>query len=423
MKKEVVLTGLGVLSPIGNDKDTFWNALLNRQSGISFLNIETEDDRLRPMGGEVGDIEAKKYVQPRKNIKVMSRDIQLAFVSACHACQDAGLETQGDNRSVAPDRMGVVFGSDLIGTEVDLLLDTYRKGIKNGQYDFSRWGIDAMSEIGPLWMLKFLPNMPACHISIAHDARGPSNSLTLCRGSSLAAVIEAVGDIARGAADVMIAGGCGNRINQDFLTRKNSYFVAPRQDDPTRVPRPFDADRCGSVLSEGSAAFVLESREFAEARGAKIYATIRGYAEANEPHLHASRPQGEAIRRSIRQTLKRADRKPEDIGFVNADGTGADHDDRIEAEAIHAELGDVPVSANKGNLGDIGSGAGAVELAASILSLENKLIPPTRNHDKTAQDCPINVVQGSAQKLEKPSFIKMNQTRMGRAFSILIEKN
>ena len=421
-KREVVLTGLGLLTPVGIDKDTFWNALLNGESGVGFLNIETADEALRPMGSTVPDFHAKDYVKPRKNIKVMSRDIQLAFVSACLACQDAGIITEGDARNVDPDRFGVVFGSDLIGAEVDMLLSAFRAGIANGQYDFSKWGTDAMREIFPLWMLKFLPNMPACQISIGLDARGPSNSVTLCRCSSLAAVIEAVRIIERGDADVMIGGGCGNRINQDFQTRVKSYYTAPRRDDPASLPRPFDADRCGSVLGEGSGALVFESREFAEARRATIYATVKGFAQTNEPMLHGPRPTGSAIQRSIRLALQRADMKPSDIGLVNPDGLGTEHDDRIEAEAIRSILGDVPVSATKGNFGDLGSGTGAVELAAAVLAMQFGTIPPTRNHEKPAADCPINVVHSKPVSTELSAVLKMNQTRMGRAFTIVLAR-
>ncbi len=428
IKREVVFTGIGVLSPIGNDTESFQNALLAGQSGVGFLNVDTENASLRPMGSEVADFGAKDYVKPRKNIKVMSRDIQLAFVSACLAVNDSGLVTEGDGRTVDPERLGVVFGSDLIGAEVDMVLDAYRAGVQDGQcgqkarYDFSRWGTDAMSKIFPLWMLKFLPNMPACQICIGHDARGPSNSVTLCRGSSLAAVIEAARNIERGAADVMIAGGCGNRANQDFQSRVNAYFPAARRDDPTALPRPFDAERCGCVLGEGSGAFVLESREFAEARGAKIYGTLRGFAETTEPKLHDERPTGDAIRRSIRMALKNAGLEPDAIGFVNADGTGAEHDDRIEAEAIRDTLGNVPVVSNKGNFGDIGSGTGSLELASVLLSLRDGKIPPTRNHDKTASDCPINVVHGSPASVSKPIALKLNQTRMGRSFALIVSK-
>ena len=420
--KEVVLTGLGVLTSIGIDKDTFWNALLNDKSGIGFLNIDTADDSLRPMGSEVPDFHAKDYVKPKKNIKIMSRDIQLAFVSACLACQDARLVTEGDSRNVDPDRIGVIFGSDLIGAEVDMLLSAFRAGIADGQYNYSQWGTDAMKEIFPLWMLKFLPNMPACQISIGLDARGPSNSITLCRCSSLAAIVEAVRTIERGSADVMVAGGCGNRVNQDFQTRVKSYFIAPRRENPSSVPRPFDADRCGSVMGEGSGAFVLESREFAEARGATIYATVRGFAQVNEPTLHDTRPTGSAIQRSILSALKHADLKPSDIGLVNPDGLGSVHDDRIEAEAIRSTLGDVPVSATKGNFGDLGSGTGAVELAAAVLAMQTGTIPPTRNHEKTASDCPINVVHGKPMITKTSAILKMNQTRMGRAFSVVLTR-
>ena len=421
-KKEVVLTGLGVLTPVGIDKDTFWNALLNGESGVGFLNIETADESLRPMGSEVPDFHAKNYVKPRKNIKIMSRDIQLAFVSACLACQDAGLVTEGDSRNVDPERFGVIFGSDLIGAEVDMLISTFRAGIADGRYDFSKWGTDAMREIFPLWMLKFLPNMPACQISIGLDARGPSNSITLCQGSSLAAIIEAVRVIERGDADVMIGGGCGNRVNQDFQTRVRSYCTAPRRDDPASVPRPFDTDRCGSVLGEGSGAFVLENKEFAEARGATIYATIKGFAQTNEPTLHGTLPTGTAIQRSIQKALQQADMKPSDIRLVNPDGLGSDHDDRIEAEAIRATLGDVPVSATKGNFGDLGSGTGAVELAAAVLAMRTGTIPPTRNHDKTAADCPINVVHGKPVSSDVSAILKMNQTQMGRALAIVLAR-
>jgi 3-oxoacyl-[acyl-carrier-protein] synthase II len=238
----------------------------------------------------------------------------------------------------------------------------------------------------------------------------------------LAAVVEAVRTIERGSADVMVAGGCGNRVNQDFQTRVKSYFIAPRRENPSSVPRPFDADRCGSVMGEGSGAFVLESREFAEARGATIYATVRGFAQVNEPTLHDTRPTGLAIKRSIQLALKHADLKPSDIGLVNPDGLGSMHDDRIEAEAILATLGDVPVSATKGNVGDLGSGTGAVELAAAVLAMQSGTIPPTRNHEKTASDCPINGVHGKPMITKTSAILKMNQTRMGRAFSVVLTR-
>jgi len=420
MSIEVVLTGVGVLSPIGVDVDSFWTAACEGRSGVAFLSLDT-DDALKPMGSEVPDFRPKDFIKPRKNIKVMSRDIQLALVAAIHASTDAGLVTEGDARNVPAERLGTVFGSDLIGAEVDMTMDAYRSGIEGGRFEFSKWG-EVMDKIFPLWMLKFLPNMPTCHIAIAHDAHGPSNSPTLCRCSSLASIQEAARVIQRGDADVMIAGGCGNRVSQDFQTRVKSYFLAPRCDDPTSVPRPFDADRNGGVLGEGAGAMVLERREFAEARRAKIYATVRGFAAANEPTLHNSRPTGRAIRSAIRLALKSAGLQPSDVGHVNADGIASEHDDRIEAAAIRAELGDVPVTTLKGHFGDLGSGTGAVESVAAVLAIRDGLIPPVRNHRQTAVDCPINVVHGKPLETKSPFVLKLNQSRMGRSFAVIFEK-
>ncbi len=418
---DVVLTGIGVLSPIGNDLPSYWSALLEGRSGIGLLDsVPTAYDDLRRMGGEVGDFRAKDFVKPRKNLKVMTRDIQLGFVAAALACQNASLRTEGEVRDVAPDRLGVTFGADLIGAEIDALLDAFKAGIKDGKFDYSTWGT-GIEKIFPLWMLKHLPNMPACHIGIALDARGPSNTVMVCRGSCLASIFEGVRSIQRGIADVMVCGAVGNRINPDFLARGKSYDLAPTDCDPASVPRPFDANRCGTVLSEGAGAYVLESRRFAEARGAKIRATIKGFAATSEATLHGQRPSGEGIRRAIRISLENAGLSASDVGHVNADGMGTIDDDRIEAAAIHAELGDVPVTAPKGSFGDSGAGAGAVELAASLLALENRRIPPTAHCDRVAPDCPIHVVRGTAIESTKPVAIKLNQARMGRSYAMVIQ--
>lgn len=427
-RSEVVITGVGVLTPIGNDLDTYWRALVEKVSGVRRVTSFATSEEKRSLVGEVADFAAKNYIKPRKNIKVMSRDIQLGFVAAALAGSQAELVSEGESRTTDPDRIGVVFGSDLIGAEIDALLDAFKAGITSdiagvGKHDFSTWGEQAMRNIFPLWMLKHLPNMPACHISIATDARGPSNTVTVCRGSVLASIFEGVRSIERGAADVMICGSVGNRVNPDFLARGRSYMLAPQNiADPSSVPRPFDAERPGCILAEGAGAYILERREFAEARGAKILAKIRGFAATTEGTMHGQQATGEAIRRAIRLSLAQSKITPSDLAHVNADGMGTVHDDQIEAAAIHAELGDVPVFAPKGNFGDAGAGAGAIELAASILSLAHNLIPPVRNCDKIAADCPINVVCGAPRESKKYFALKMNQTCMGRSFALVLEK-
>ena len=427
LKTEVVFTGIGVLSPIGLTLDSYWTSLMENRGAVGFVQSLDVYNSERPMGAEVPDFKPKEYFRSKKDvkqIKVMSRDIQLGFSAAMLACSDAGLITENnENRNVDPDRFGVVFGADLIGLDISELFDTYRAGIKDGKYDSNNWGTDAMQKIFPLWMLKYLPNMPACHIGIAHDARGPSNTLTLQRASSIAAIMEAARIIERGAADVMICGGCGNCVNPGFLARSAAHQLAPHSDMPSQLPRPFDVNRPGSVLGEGAAAFVIERRSFAEARGAKIYAKIGGFCERINPSIHStSKNDGSGIKDAIRGAMEDAGIKPDDLSHINAEGHGTVQDDPIEANAIRDELGDVPVTALKGFFGNIGSGTGAVELVSSLLSLQYGLIPPTKNCDKIADDCPINVVQNQPRPSSKQASLKINNGLGGRTVALVLEK-
>lgn len=424
MEKEIVITGFDVISPIGVGLDEFWTALSEGVSGIDYLDGTDADSPVRPLVGAAPDFHPKDFVKPKKNIKVMSRDIQLGFVAAAMAVRQSGLSVDPENpdaRSVAPERIGVIYGCDLMGLDLTELTDAFRAGTTDGVHDFTTWGKCAMEKIMPLWMLKYLPNMPASHIGISMDARGPSNSPTLDRASSLSAMIEAAEIIARGDADVMVCGGCGNRTNPGFLARGKSYHLAPWTNDPKSVPRPFDAERVGTVLGEGAGAIVLESKEFALARGARPLAALRGFARTIEPVNELSANQ-ESVCRAIELSLQRAGMSASDIDHVNADGLGTLRDDAQEAAGIRAALGDVPVFSVKGNIGNLGSGAGSVELAASLLAIDKGILPATRNCDSPAADCPVNVVVHRAHEVKKPAFIKINQTNMGRSVAVLIEK-
>lgn len=419
---------MGVLSPIGNDPETYWQAICEGRSGVKrvWTDEETLDSPL--LSSVVPDPKVKEVLKSRKyqkQFKVMSRDIQLGLVAAIHAVDDAGLVVGNDTPSADPERVGVVFGSDLMGLEIDELLDAFKVGVSDGKHDFSTWGQAAMDKIFPLWMLKYLPNLIGGHVAIAMDVRGPNNTLTLRRCSSLAAMIEAIRVVDRGAADVMICGGAGNRANPSFLARGKTYELAPQESNPGDHPRPFDADRRGAILGEGAAAFVIETLESAKARNANIIAHIRGFANISEPVLYYNEQKkrtGEGIRRAIRLALKEADRKPDDLAHVNSDGQGAIVEDRLEAEAIRAELGDVPVTAPKGSFGDLGSGSGAVELVASLVGLRKNQIPPTHNYETPAADCPINVVHGKPSESDKSTVLAMNHSRTGRSVALVVEK-
>ncbi len=238
-RKEIVVTGMGVVSPIGIGKAPFWTSLAEGRGGIRRLDMPVDAELPPPIGGIVADFDPKQYVRPRKSLKVMSRDIQLAFAAADLACVDAGLR----ERPIEPERLGVLFGAGLIGCDLDEMIGVYRACIVDGKFDFQRWGKSAMGELFPLWMLKYLPNMPACHIGIGQDARGPNNSLTLGDVSSLSAMIEAVRVLQRGQAvrrigqpavqEMLLTLG---RFRQSAQERRLSRGRWPEQYDAQGIP-------------------------------------------------------------------------------------------------------------------------------------------------------------------------------------------
>lgn len=414
--REIVITGVGVVSPIGIGPEPFWRAMEEGRSGVQRLAPLEGSDLPSPLGAEITNFEPQQFVRPRKALKVMSRDIQLAFASADLACTQAGVAPG----TVDPERLGVLFGADMIAAELPEMLDAYRVCMVDGQFQFPLWGQRAMAELFPLWMLKYLPNMPACHIGIARDARGPNNSLTLAEVASLSALTEAVRIIQRGQADAMIVGGTSSRNHPTIWVRRGAYQVSQRVNDPAAACRPFDADRDGMVYGEGSGAFVLESLAHAEARGAKILARILGFSSTFEPH-HPGQPlQGNAIRAAIRQVLAQTGLQPSDIGHVNADGLSTTSDDQIEAQAIRETLGDVPVTAPKSYFGNLSAGTGAVEMAASVLAFEKDAIPPTLNYQQPDPTCPVNVVHTKPAPLGPPVALVLNHSRVGQSVAVAI---
>ena len=274
----------------------------------------------------------------------------MGFAAADLALVDAGLSTG----SVAPDRFGVVFGSDMIYADPHDLEGTYRRCAASGSFDFEQWGTAAMEEIYPLWLLKLLPNMTASHIAIAHDARGPNNSIVLGDVSSLLAIAEAASVIERGWADVMITGGTGCRLDPTAIVARCEHDLSHRNDDPQRASRPFDQDHDGLVNGEGSGAIVLESLDHALSRGARIHARLLSVTARHEP-VRGNQPlTGSGLRAAIRGSLMRAGLEPKNVGHVNAHGLSTVAMDRVEAAAIAAELGNVPVTAPKASFGHLG---------------------------------------------------------------------
>jgi 3-oxoacyl-[acyl-carrier-protein] synthase II len=417
MKREVVITGVGMVSPIGIGRDAFWASLDSGKSGIrEVAEMAGAKDVPYRYAGMFTDFDAKQYVQPRKTIKVMCREIQAAYAAAAIAMQDANLTKE----QLEPQRLGVVLGSEILYGEIDELVDTYRSSIHDGVFHAGEWTPNAMKNLFPLWMLKYLPNMAACHIGIVNDARGPNNSIVQGGTSSLLAIQEAAAVIQRGHADVMISGGSGARIAFSGAPFRGWTQLTRSEGPPEEAVKPFDRRRDGGLVGEGAGTMILELREHAEKRGAKILARIAGWSNCYEPPTHDRLLTGSGIRASIRNALKSAGLQPADIGHVNAHAGGWITDDRIEAQAIHAELGEVPVTALKSYFGDLGASSGAVELLGSILALEHGRVPRTLNYQMADPECPVNVVRDASLPVEKKSAIILSQGETGGAAAVIL---
>jgi len=423
--RDVVITGLGVVSPIGIGREAFWSSLCAGRSGVR--QVTRFDTSAFPVhiGAEVIDFDPKAYVRPRKSLKVMSREIQYGFAAADFAVSEAAL------KPLDADRFGVVYGAEMIYCDLAELESLYRQCLASGDFDFSHWYDSATRELFPLWLLRNLPNMIACHVAIVHDARGPCNTIGHSDVSSLGAIIEAVRTIERGAADVMIAGAVGARVHPTLFAYRGDGDLSHRNDEPEKASRPFDAGRDGLVNGEGAATFVLETREHAERRGAPIMGRIVSYASAHEPlrgnqALRMDPLTGSAVRRVIADSLQRGGLTAADISHVNAHGLSTVADDRYEAQAIHDVLGDVPVTAPKSYFGHLGAGGGAVELAVSILGLNAGEIPPTLNYEQTDRQCPINVIHGQPLRIgnsgsQRRLALKLSSSRLGQAAALIVE--
>ncbi len=411
---EIVFTGMGVISPIGIGMDAVWQSLNSGKSGVAtrpgFEHVETPFAIAAP----VTDFDGKLYVKPRKSIKVMCRQIQFGFAAATMAVEDAGI-AEG---VVQPERIATVFGGEAYYANPEELLDVFKKCIALGG-DTKAWGEVAMKQIEPLWMLKYLPNMVASHISIAIDARGPSNSIVQGDNSSLLAIIEGIDLLQRGMADVAVVGATGSQMSETAMVYRGGERLSPNYQEPTKACRPFDAHRDGTVAGEGAAAFVIETRQHAEARGAKILGSVLGFDRAFAP---LPSQMSARLSRSLQQTLEQSNLAAIEVGHVNANGSGVVCEDRSEAMAIRDVLGDCPVFAAKSYFGNLGPATGAVELAATLIALKQRTLPATLNYQTPDPECPVNVLAVNS-PIENLNAMVINQSLTGQIASLLITGN
>lgn len=427
--RRVVVTGMGVVTPLGNTVDELWQALIEGRSGVAALPERPEKQPTQigaaahDFSGSIddfGELESARKKAIRKGLKVMCRETQMGVAAAQRALTDAGLP----ENSYDPERSGVVFGSDYMLTEPHDLIDAFRNCVtSDGKFDFAKWASAGMTEMTPLWLLRYLPNMPGCHIAIYNDLRGANNSLTLRESSANQAIGEAMRTIQRGSSDMMVAGATGTRLHLVRWVQTVLQEELADSDDPPSAARPFDRDRCGAVLGEGAGVLVLEEKSKAEARGAKIHAEVIGSGSSVVAGERGAACREKALTTAIRAALQDAGIEASDVGHIHAHGLSSRTCDMDEARAIQAVFGppekQPPVTAAKSYFGNLGAGSGAVELAASIAALNQEKLFPSLNYETPDPECPVAVVAGPGVSPGRTA-LNLNVTHQGQASAVLV---
>ena len=387
-QRRVVVTGLGVVSPLGTGVEKNWQALIAGRSGIRAITRFSTEGFAARIAGEVPDFRAEDFIEP-KEIKKMDLFIQYAIGAAEMAVQDSGLKIEGE----FAENVGVIIGVGLCGLDT---IETTHKALLEG----------GPRKISPFFIPKVISNLAAGQIAIRHGAKGVNWTPTSACASGTHAIGEAFNLIRRGTQDAVVAGGAEAVITPlavgGFASMK---ALSTRNDEPERASRPFDKARDGFIIGEGSGVLIIEEREHALKRGAKIYAEVVGYgANGDAYHMTSPAPEGEGAARCMRLALKDAALTPHDVDSINAHGTSTEYNDANETTAIKHVFGEhaakIPVSSTKSMTGHLLGAAGAVEGIYTVLALQQGVLPPTINYETPDPVCDLDYVPNTARKAQ-----------------------
>ncbi|MDZ7314912.1 MAG: beta-ketoacyl-ACP synthase II [candidate division KSB1 bacterium] len=382
----VVVTGMGVFTPVGNDLQTFWNNLVEGKSGIGPITQIDASNHATKIAGEVKNFDPNEYLD-RKEVRHMDRFTQLALAAADQAVKDSGIRFEDTDT----EQFGVIVASGIGG------MKTFEDQIK-------LYLAGGPRKVSPFFIPMLIADITPGHISIRYGLKG----INYCTVSACASASHAIGEafhaIRSGMAIGMITGGSETPITEMGLAGFNALkALSTRNDEPEKASRPFDSDRDGFVMSEGAAILVLEELEHAKRRGAKIYAEIVGAAyTADAYHITAPVPGGDGAKRAMLSALKDAGLAPEQVDYINAHGTSTPFNDKVETEAIKAAFGDlayrIKISSTKSMIGHLLGASGAAEAVATIMTLYTGTIHPTINLEKPDPECDLDYTPNKAVK-------------------------
>ncbi|MFZ3101650.1 MAG: beta-ketoacyl-ACP synthase II [Desulfitobacteriaceae bacterium] len=386
MKKRAVITGMGVVSPVGNNLSEFWNNLIEGKPGIDFVSRFDVSSLPTKVAGEIKNFEPSEWIE-KKEIRRMDRFVQLAIAAGKLAVKDAGLDLE----QIDKERAGVVLGCGIGGI---ITLEEQKEVLMT----------KGPGRISPFFVTNLISNMAAGYLSITFGLKGPSLTVVTACASSTNAIGEALRLIQRGEVDLVLCGGTEAPLTElAFAGFCSLRAMSTEKENPSQACRPFDQRRSGFVMSEGAAILVLESLEHATARGAHIRAEIVGYGSSADAY-HITTPAPEGAVSSMRKALADAGISPEDVSYINAHGTGTDANDANETTAIKTVFGEaaskVPISSTKSMTGHLMGAAGAIEAIICTLAIERGVIPPTINYGEPDPECDLDYVPNVAREQE-----------------------
>jgi 3-oxoacyl-[acyl-carrier-protein] synthase II len=390
-ERRVVVTGMGALTPLGNDVATYWACLIAGKSGIDTIAAFDPSRLDSQIAGEVRGFEAEQ-VMPRKEIRRNDRYVHFAWAAAAEALSDAGLPNPIEDVTLA-ERTGVIIGSGIggINTMIRDIIEAHDLGVER---------------IGPFLVTALIPDMGAGYVAIYANARGPNYATVSACSSSNHAIGDALNIIRRGDADVMIAGGAEAGIGEIPVAAFAAMraLSTKRNATPQGASRPFDADRDGFVMADGSGILVLEALEHATARGARIHAELVGYAATDDAsHITLPAPGGRGAAGSMKLALADAGMTTEQVDYINAHGTSTRPNDSAETAAIKTVFGErayaIPVSSTKSMTGHLLGAGGGIEAIACIQSIKNGVLPPTINYENPDPECDLDYVPNVARQV------------------------
>ncbi|TFD99283.1 beta-ketoacyl-ACP synthase II [Jeotgalibacillus salarius] len=407
-KRRVVVTGLGMVSPVGNDVETSWQSIINGKSGIGELTRLNQEEFPAKAVAELKDFNIEDHIE-RKEARKMDRFTHYAIVASREAVKDSALDIASN-----ADRIGVWIGSGIGGME------TFEKQFET----FQKRGYKRVS---PFFVPMMIPDMAAGQVSIDLGAKGMNSCTVTACASGTNSIGDAFKVIQRGDADAMVTGGAEAPISQMAMAGFVANTALTLNDDVTKASRPFDKNRDGFVMGEGAGILILEELEHALARGAKIYAEITGYGSTGDAyHITAPAPGGEGGVRAMKQSLEDAGLKPEEIGYINAHGTSTAYNDKYETMAIKEVFGEhayhLGISSTKSMTGHLLGAAGGVEAIFTVLALKNSVLPPTINLEEADPDCDLDYIPNTAREQQVQAALSNSLGFGGHNATIVFKK-